>query len=160
MRNWCWVQGRGDSDFLSPRPTRAAGPLPRRCWTPGAAASSRGSRWIMSRIESLTRARIDRSKEQATKTREKEKMKEAKDARYTNGHLFTTISVSGMTMCYACNKSITAKEALICPTCNVTIHNRCKDTLANVRIGPCGSRPGPPLSCACLCCFQAALSHL
>ncbi|XP_057582223.1 rho guanine nucleotide exchange factor 2 isoform X3 [Hippopotamus amphibius kiboko] len=65
------------------------------------------------------------------KTREKERMKEAKDARYTNGHLFTTISVSGMTMCYACNKSITAKEALICPTCNVTIHNRCKDTLAN-----------------------------
>ncbi|XP_058165840.1 rho guanine nucleotide exchange factor 2 isoform X2 [Dasypus novemcinctus] len=65
------------------------------------------------------------------KNREKEKMKEAKDARYTNGHLFTTISVSGMTMCYACNKSITAKEALICPTCNVTIHNRCKDTLAN-----------------------------
>ncbi|XP_033056435.1 rho guanine nucleotide exchange factor 2 isoform X7 [Trachypithecus francoisi] len=65
------------------------------------------------------------------RTREKEKMKEAKDARYTNGHLFTTISVSGMTMCYACNKSITAKEALICPTCNVTIHNRCKDTLAN-----------------------------
>ncbi|XP_024429843.1 rho guanine nucleotide exchange factor 2 isoform X5 [Desmodus rotundus] len=85
----------------------------------------------MSRIESLTRARIDRSKELASKTREKEKMKEAKDARYTNGHLFTTISVSGMTMCYACNKSITAKEALICPTCNVTIHNRCKDTLAN-----------------------------
>lgn len=43
-------------------------------------------------------------------------MREAKDARYTNGHLFTTISVSGMTMCYACNKSITAKEALICPS--------------------------------------------
>ncbi|XP_064257418.1 LOW QUALITY PROTEIN: rho guanine nucleotide exchange factor 2 [Passer domesticus] len=60
-------------------------------------------------------------------------MKEAKekDARYTNGHLFTTISVSGMTMCFACNKSITAKEALVCPTCNVTIHNRCKDTLPN-----------------------------
>ncbi|XP_030666734.1 rho guanine nucleotide exchange factor 2-like isoform X3 [Nomascus leucogenys] len=58
-------------------------------------------------------------------------MKEAKDARYTNGHLFTTISVSGMTVCYACNKSITAKEALICLTCNVTIHNRCKDTFAS-----------------------------
>ncbi|KAK2109768.1 Rho guanine nucleotide exchange factor 2 [Saguinus oedipus] len=85
----------------------------------------------MSRIESLTQAQIDRSKELASKAREKEKMKEAKDARYTNGHLFTTISVSGMTVCYACNKSITAKEALICPTCNVTIHNRCKDTLAN-----------------------------
>ncbi|KAM8794308.1 rho guanine nucleotide exchange factor 2 [Eudromia elegans] len=67
------------------------------------------------------------------KGKEKEKMKEGKekDARYTNGHLFTTISVSGMTMCFACNKSITAKEALICPTCNVTIHNRCKDALPN-----------------------------
>ncbi|VTJ53069.1 Hypothetical predicted protein [Marmota monax] len=85
----------------------------------------------MSRIESLTRARTERSRELASKAREKEKMKEAKDARYTNGHLFTTITVSGMTMCYACNKSITAKEALVCPTCNVTIHNRCKDTLAN-----------------------------
>ncbi|XP_076718306.1 rho guanine nucleotide exchange factor 2 isoform X7 [Callospermophilus lateralis] len=85
----------------------------------------------MSRIESLTRARTERSRELAGKAREKEKMKEAKDARYTNGHLFTTITVSGMTMCYACNKSITAKEALVCPTCNVTIHNRCKDTLAN-----------------------------
>ncbi|XP_068108323.1 rho guanine nucleotide exchange factor 2 isoform X2 [Hyperolius riggenbachi] len=67
------------------------------------------------------------------KNKEKEKMKErekdAKDTRYTNGHLFTTISVSGTTMCFVCNKSITAKEALICPTCNVTIHNRCKDSL-------------------------------
>nr|DBA13910.1 TPA: hypothetical protein GDO54_004934 [Pyxicephalus adspersus] len=54
------------------------------------------------------------------KNKEKEKMKErekdAKDTRYTNGHLFTTISVSGTTMCFVCNKSITAKEALICPT--------------------------------------------
>uniref|UniRef100_A0A8D2KVK3 Rho guanine nucleotide exchange factor 2 n=1 Tax=Varanus komodoensis TaxID=61221 RepID=A0A8D2KVK3_VARKO len=67
------------------------------------------------------------------KEHQKERMKESKDkdARYTNGHLFTSITVSGMTMCYACNKSITAKEALICPTCNVTIHNRCKDTLPN-----------------------------
>ncbi|KAK9391305.1 rho guanine nucleotide exchange factor 2 [Crotalus adamanteus] len=67
------------------------------------------------------------------KNKEKERMKEGKDkdARYTNGHLFNSITVSGMTMCYACNKSITAKEALICPTCNVTIHNRCKDSLPN-----------------------------
>uniref|UniRef100_A0A8C3D7F8 Rho guanine nucleotide exchange factor 2 n=1 Tax=Corvus moneduloides TaxID=1196302 RepID=A0A8C3D7F8_CORMO len=84
--------------------------------------------WIMSRIESLSRHRSDRAK-----GKDKERMKEGKekDARYTNGHLFTTISVSGMTMCFACNKSITAKEALVCPTCNVTIHNRCKDTLPN-----------------------------
>uniref|UniRef100_A0A673SRJ1 Rho guanine nucleotide exchange factor 2 n=1 Tax=Suricata suricatta TaxID=37032 RepID=A0A673SRJ1_SURSU len=82
-------------------------------------------------IRAANSHRSERAGELAPSTREKEKMKEAKDARYTNGHLFTTISVSGMTMCYACNKSITAKEALVCPTCNVTIHNRCKDTLAN-----------------------------
>uniref|UniRef100_A0A8C7W1B3 Rho guanine nucleotide exchange factor (GEF) 2a n=1 Tax=Oncorhynchus mykiss TaxID=8022 RepID=A0A8C7W1B3_ONCMY len=59
--------------------------------------------------------------------------KEARDreARYSNGHLFTSLTVSGTTLCSACNKSITAKEALSCPTCSVTIHNRCRDTLPN-----------------------------
>lgn len=61
--------------------------------------------------------------------KEREKDSKDKDTRYTNGHLFTTITVSGTTMCFVCNKSITAKEALICPTCSVTIHNRCKDAL-------------------------------
>ncbi|XP_035170066.1 rho guanine nucleotide exchange factor 2-like isoform X1 [Oxyura jamaicensis] len=79
------------------------------------------------------RSPVTRPPRLSGQSKEKEKMKEGKekDARYTNGHLFTTITVSGMTMCFACNKSITAKEALICPTCNVTIHNRCKDTLPN-----------------------------
>ncbi|KAL0984871.1 hypothetical protein UPYG_G00149750 [Umbra pygmaea] len=71
------------------------------------------------------------------KNKEKERMKERekeareREARYSNGHLFTSLSVSATTLCSACNKSITAKEALSCPTCNVTIHNRCRDTLAN-----------------------------
>ncbi|XP_063802943.1 rho guanine nucleotide exchange factor 2 isoform X2 [Pseudophryne corroboree] len=81
--------------------------------------------------------RARRQNERATPglNKEKEKMKERekdgkdKDTRYTNGHLFTTITVSGTTMCFMCSKSITAKEALICPTCSVTIHNRCKDAL-------------------------------
>uniref|UniRef100_A0A8C1G174 Rho guanine nucleotide exchange factor (GEF) 1a n=1 Tax=Cyprinus carpio TaxID=7962 RepID=A0A8C1G174_CYPCA len=57
--------------------------------------------------------------------------KQIKNARYSNGHLFNSLTVSGTTLCSACNKSITAKEALSCPTCNVTIHNRCRDTLPN-----------------------------
>ncbi|KAG5842834.1 hypothetical protein ANANG_G00181950 [Anguilla anguilla] len=71
------------------------------------------------------------------KNKEKERMKERekeareREARYSNGHLFTSLTVSGTTLCSACNKSITAKEALSCPTCNVTIHNRCRDTLQN-----------------------------
>ncbi|XP_034561173.1 rho guanine nucleotide exchange factor 1a isoform X2 [Notolabrus celidotus] len=63
--------------------------------------------------------------------REREKAAREREARYSNGHLFTSLTVSGMTLCSACNKSITAKEALSCPTCNVTIHNRCRDTLPN-----------------------------
>uniref|UniRef100_A0A4W6CVT2 Rho guanine nucleotide exchange factor (GEF) 2a n=1 Tax=Lates calcarifer TaxID=8187 RepID=A0A4W6CVT2_LATCA len=63
--------------------------------------------------------------------REREKAAREREARYSNGHLFTSLTVSGTTLCTACNKSITAKEALSCPTCNVTIHNRCRDTLPN-----------------------------
>ncbi|XP_028835973.1 rho guanine nucleotide exchange factor 2 isoform X2 [Denticeps clupeoides] len=72
-----------------------------------------------------------------SKNKEKERMKERekeareREARYSNGHLFTSLTVSATTLCSACNKSITAKEALSCPTCNVTIHNRCRDTLPN-----------------------------
>uniref|UniRef100_A0A672ZB72 Rho guanine nucleotide exchange factor (GEF) 1a n=1 Tax=Sphaeramia orbicularis TaxID=375764 RepID=A0A672ZB72_9TELE len=63
--------------------------------------------------------------------REQEKEAREKEARYSNGHLFTSLTVSGTTLCSACNKSITAKEALSCPICNATIHNRCRDTLPN-----------------------------
>lgn len=92
----------------------------------------------------------ERLREQETAIRERE-------ARYSNGHLFTSLTVSGTTLCSACNKSITAKEALSCPSkdtalrrlpgrlhlvsllmaspcfsaCNVTIHNRCRDALAS-----------------------------
>ncbi|KAK2084417.1 hypothetical protein P7K49_037450 [Saguinus oedipus] len=64
--------GRGESDFLSPRPTRAGRtpppPSPHNSRTPGSAPRPLGfPRPIMSRIESLTRARIDRSKELASK---------------------------------------------------------------------------------------------
>uniref|UniRef100_A0AAQ4PHQ4 Rho guanine nucleotide exchange factor (GEF) 1a n=1 Tax=Gasterosteus aculeatus aculeatus TaxID=481459 RepID=A0AAQ4PHQ4_GASAC len=63
--------------------------------------------------------------------REREKAAREREARYSNGHLFVSLTVSGTTLCTGCNKSITAKEALSCPTCNVTIHNRCRDTLPN-----------------------------
>ncbi|XP_041932758.1 rho guanine nucleotide exchange factor 1a isoform X2 [Alosa sapidissima] len=72
-----------------------------------------------------------------SKNKEKERMRELereareREARYSNGHLYTSLTVSATTLCSACNKSITAKEALSCPTCNVTIHNRCRDTLPN-----------------------------
>ncbi|XP_010883426.1 rho guanine nucleotide exchange factor 2 isoform X2 [Esox lucius] len=92
----------------------------------------------MSRVtEPLPKTRQERMKEINTRNKEKERMKERekeareREARYSNGHLFTSLTVSATTLCSACNKSITAKEALSCPTCNVTIHNRCRDTLAN-----------------------------
>uniref|UniRef100_A0AAQ5Y337 Rho guanine nucleotide exchange factor (GEF) 1a n=1 Tax=Amphiprion ocellaris TaxID=80972 RepID=A0AAQ5Y337_AMPOC len=77
------------------------------------------------------RSRESRDNKERERMREREKAAREREARYSNGHLFTSLTVSGTTLCSACNKSITAKEALSCPTCNVTIHNRCRDTLPN-----------------------------
>ncbi|XP_058475772.1 rho guanine nucleotide exchange factor 1a isoform X3 [Solea solea] len=91
----------------------------------------------MSRVASLSKLRQERMREINMRNKEREQMRERekaareREACYGNGHLFTTLTVSGTTLCTACNKSITAKEALNCPTCNVTIHNRCRDTLPN-----------------------------
>uniref|UniRef100_A0A669EDP0 Rho/Rac guanine nucleotide exchange factor 2 n=1 Tax=Oreochromis niloticus TaxID=8128 RepID=A0A669EDP0_ORENI len=62
---------------------------------------------------------------------EREKEAREREARSSNGHLFTSLTVSSTTLCSSCNRSITAKEALSCPACNVTIHNRCRDSLAS-----------------------------
>ncbi|KAM6910757.1 rho guanine nucleotide exchange factor 2-like [Xenentodon cancila] len=89
----------------------------------------------MSRL--LESRRGDRMKEINLKNKEKERLKERekeareREARSSNGHLFTSLSVSATTLCSSCNRSITAKEALSCPGCNVTIHNRCRDSLAS-----------------------------
>ncbi|XP_062279212.1 LOW QUALITY PROTEIN: rho guanine nucleotide exchange factor 2-like [Scomber scombrus] len=89
----------------------------------------------MSRL--LESRRQDRMKEINLKNKEKERQKERekeareRENRSSNGHLFTSLTVSSTTLCSSCNRSITAKEALSCPACNVTIHNRCRDSLAN-----------------------------
>ncbi|XP_069032591.1 rho guanine nucleotide exchange factor 2-like [Embiotoca jacksoni] len=89
----------------------------------------------MSRL--LESRRQDRMKEINLKNKEKQRLKERekesreREARSSNGHLFTSLTVSSTTLCSSCNRSITAKEALSCPACNVTIHNRCRDSLAN-----------------------------
>lgn len=76
-------------------------------------------------------------KEINLKNKEKERLKQRekeareREARHSNGHLFTSLTVSSTTLCSSCNRSITAKEALSCPACNVTIHNRCRDSLAS-----------------------------
>ncbi|XP_035489185.1 rho guanine nucleotide exchange factor 1a isoform X3 [Scophthalmus maximus] len=91
----------------------------------------------MSRVANLSKLRQERMREISLRNKERERMREQekaareREARYSNGHLFTSLTVSGTTLCTACNKSITAKEALSCPTCNVTIHNRCRDALPN-----------------------------
>ncbi|KAL7393461.1 hypothetical protein ABVT39_011202 [Epinephelus coioides] len=89
----------------------------------------------MSRL--LESRRQDRMKEINLKNKEKARLKERekeareREARSSNGHLFTSLTVSSTTLCSSCNRSITAKEALSCPACNVTIHNRCRDSLAS-----------------------------
>ncbi|XP_072316509.1 rho guanine nucleotide exchange factor 2-like isoform X3 [Eucyclogobius newberryi] len=84
----------------------------------------------------LLEKKADKMKENNAKNKEKDKglklrEKEAREreVRSGNGHFFTSITVSATTLCSSCNRSITAKEALCCPGCNVTIHNRCRDSL-------------------------------
>ncbi|KAM9783148.1 rho guanine nucleotide exchange factor 2 [Neosynchiropus ocellatus] len=72
-----------------------------------------------------------RQKQRDKEAREREKEAREREARSNNGHLFTSLTVSSTTLCSSCNRSITAKEALSCPACNVTIHNRCRDSLAS-----------------------------
>ncbi|XP_061737819.1 rho guanine nucleotide exchange factor 2 isoform X1 [Nerophis ophidion] len=84
----------------------------------------------MSRL--LEGKKADKMKDMNAKNKEKERQKEReKEARSSKGHLFTSLTVSSTTLCSSCNRSITAKEALSCPACNVTIHNRCRDSLAS-----------------------------
>ncbi|TNM93082.1 hypothetical protein fugu_018484 [Takifugu bimaculatus] len=91
----------------------------------------------ITRVTNLSKLRQERMREINLRNKERERQREQenalreREARYSNGHLFTSLTVSGTTLCSACNKSITAKEALSCSTCNVTIHNRCRDTLPN-----------------------------
>uniref|UniRef100_A0A3Q1IPG9 Uncharacterized protein n=1 Tax=Anabas testudineus TaxID=64144 RepID=A0A3Q1IPG9_ANATE len=72
-----------------------------------------------------------RSNKEKERLKEREKEAREREARSSNGHLFTSLTVSSTTLCSSCNRSITAKEALSCPACNVTIHNRCRDSLAS-----------------------------
>uniref|UniRef100_A0A6Q2YA20 Rho guanine nucleotide exchange factor (GEF) 1a n=1 Tax=Esox lucius TaxID=8010 RepID=A0A6Q2YA20_ESOLU len=73
---------------------------------------------------------FQRSEEFSRKEREKEARE--REARYSNGHLFTSLTVSGTTLCSACNKSITAKEALSCPT--VSMNNREASSVAFIKV--------------------------
>lgn len=68
---------------------------------------------ILSRF--VSRLFLSQNKERE-RMREREKAAREREARYSNGHLFTSLTVSGTTLCTACNKSITAKEALSCPS--------------------------------------------
>ncbi|XP_074539624.1 rho guanine nucleotide exchange factor 2 isoform X2 [Halichoeres trimaculatus] len=74
---------------------------------------------------------LHRKNKEKERLKEREKEAREREARSSNGHLFTSLTVSSTTLCSSCNRSITAKEALSCPACNVTIHNRCRDSLAS-----------------------------
>uniref|UniRef100_A0A7N6ANX4 Rho/Rac guanine nucleotide exchange factor 2 n=1 Tax=Anabas testudineus TaxID=64144 RepID=A0A7N6ANX4_ANATE len=79
----------------------------------------------------MERQSISAGNKEKERLKEREKEAREREARSSNGHLFTSLTVSSTTLCSSCNRSITAKEALSCPACNVTIHNRCRDSLAS-----------------------------
>uniref|UniRef100_A0A8C6WEC9 Rho guanine nucleotide exchange factor (GEF) 1a n=1 Tax=Neogobius melanostomus TaxID=47308 RepID=A0A8C6WEC9_9GOBI len=86
----------------------------------------------MSKASALAPLQQDKHRERSLQHRERDHMKPARDAkerrvRGGSAHLFTSMTVSGTTMCSACSKRITAKEALNCAMCGVTVHSHCQD---------------------------------
>uniref|UniRef100_A0A4W6F461 Rho guanine nucleotide exchange factor 28 n=1 Tax=Lates calcarifer TaxID=8187 RepID=A0A4W6F461_LATCA len=61
------------------------------------------------------------------KTKGKGKEREAKD-RQLNGHRFATGSCLGPNVCVVCDKAVSGKDLLHCPSCTAIIHKGCKES--------------------------------
>ncbi|XP_055013116.1 rho guanine nucleotide exchange factor 1a isoform X2 [Boleophthalmus pectinirostris] len=86
----------------------------------------------MSKDSCVTKPQQDKLSDMSLQHKEREltrSEKESRERRVRGGstHLFTSMTVSGTTMCSACSKRITAKEALNCALCGVTVHSHCQD---------------------------------
>lgn len=79
----------------------------------------------MSRANNLTQLQQEKQREMSLQKPERD-MKERR-GRNVSAHLFTSMTVSGTTICSACSKRITVKEALNCAMCGVTVHSHCQD---------------------------------
>ncbi|XP_028814058.1 A-kinase anchor protein 13 isoform X4 [Denticeps clupeoides] len=63
------------------------------------------------------------------KSREKEKDKEPKEKRASNGHQFGIISVVPSTPCDQCTKPMNIKDTFFCTNCSAHVHKACRETL-------------------------------
>uniref|UniRef100_A0A8C9VFC4 Rho/Rac guanine nucleotide exchange factor 2 n=1 Tax=Scleropages formosus TaxID=113540 RepID=A0A8C9VFC4_SCLFO len=88
--------------------------------------------------------------------KEREKEAREREARYSNGHLFTSLTVSGTTLCSACNKSITAKEALSCPSDSLSFTSHPALTACSVHLHSAYSNHLPHLPSALAPLWPAA----
>uniref|UniRef100_A0AAV2KPL3 Uncharacterized protein n=1 Tax=Knipowitschia caucasica TaxID=637954 RepID=A0AAV2KPL3_KNICA len=88
--------------------------------------------WSCLRVPSIAQVRIltkvqqEKSREMSLQNKDRES-KERRARAASSTHLFTSMTVSGTTMCSACSKRITAKEALNCALCGITVHSHCQD---------------------------------
>ncbi|KAM9460618.1 A-kinase anchor protein 13 isoform 2-T3 [Clarias gariepinus] len=64
------------------------------------------------------------------KSREKDREAKEKEKKAVNGHLFSSVSLSGAAFCQHCNKTLNAKDAVSCAVCSIYVHKSCRDSVA------------------------------
>ncbi|KAF7707745.1 hypothetical protein HF521_018963 [Silurus meridionalis] len=64
-----------------------------------------------------------------SKDKDREKIKDVKEKKIFNGHLFNSSLTPPLSPCLQCNRPISMKDALTCTNCNVHIHKSCRDAL-------------------------------
>ncbi|XP_051901648.1 A-kinase anchor protein 13-like [Pristis pectinata] len=135
-------QGRPDEEVLSHRHGSGTGSRGESGESHDLEASRRHK---IHRTISFLRRVAGRSKnKEREKLKEREKEAKERETRITNGHLFTSITVSGNTLCFACNKSIITKEAFVCPNlCKVSPGFWWEQSSAVLQPQPSPSSPHP-----------------
>ncbi|KAF5906153.1 A-kinase anchor protein 13 isoform X1, partial [Clarias magur] len=86
----------------------------------------------VSRTFSYLKSKMYKKSKEKDKEKSREKDREAKDKekKAVNGHLFSSVSLSGAAFCQHCNKNLNAKDAVSCAVCSVYVHKSCRDSVA------------------------------
>ncbi|XP_031432991.1 rho guanine nucleotide exchange factor 28 isoform X2 [Clupea harengus] len=87
-------------------------------------SKTESDKYKVSRTFSFLKSRMSSTR---NKNKCKAKDREGKD-RQSNGHLFSSGSCAGATVCLVCDKPATGKDLLHCSNCTLTVHKGCRDS--------------------------------
>ncbi|XP_062410013.1 rho guanine nucleotide exchange factor 28 isoform X2 [Sardina pilchardus] len=88
-------------------------------------SKNESEKYKVSRTFSFLKSRMSSTR---NKNKGKAKDREGKD-RQSNGHLFSSGSCAGQSICLVCDKPAAGKELLHCSNCTLTVHKGCRDSV-------------------------------